>query len=255
VAAISMAQSVTSANVVGYQSLTIKPGFQMLPVNFAAVADTAASIPIQTLFSTNGLWAGQDGNSGDQLQIWNGSVFSVYFYRINKTTNPNKFLYPNSWVGTTNIGVPTVDSLPAGSGYWFNRPVAGGTTTVTVAGQVLTAQTNSFAIQSGFNMIGSAYPVDFPLNTGTPFDWSAATAGQDGNSGDQIQLWNGSTFNVYFYRVNKTTNPNKFLYPNSWVGTTNIGVPTVDAIPAGTGFWYKHVGSSTTLNQTAPAMN
>ena len=255
VAGFAVAQTVTSANIVGYNTATIKPGFTMLSANFAAVTNVSASISLQNLFSPSGLIASNTVSQSDQIQIWNGSSFVGYFYQAYKATNPNKFAAGPAWVLTTVPGIATTATIPPGTGFWFSRPTGAGytTTTVTVAGQVLQATTNTFALNAGFNMIGSAYPVDFKLNGG-PFDWSTATASNTVSQSDQIQVWNGSSFVGYFYQAYKATNPNKFTAGPAWVLTTVPGVATTDSIPSGTGFWYARASgqSGTSINQATP---
>jgi len=252
VAGFALAQStVTSANVVGYQTITIKPGFTMLSANFAAVSNTPTSVSMQNLFATNGLYAGQTSGTADQIQIWDGSKFVIYYYQAYKSTVPNKFLAGPAWVKTP--GTATTDFVPSGTGFWFNRPTSSAlTSSVTVAGQVVSAATNVFALQQGFNMIGSSYPVAFPLNNG-PFNWTNATAGQTSGTADQIQVWDGSKFTIYYYQMYKSTVPNKFLAGPAWVKTP--GTATTDSIPAGTGFWYNKYGTGTNIVQTGPSLN
>jgi len=247
VAGFSMAQ-VTSLNVVGYQTVTLTPGFTMIGLNFGAVSNTPANIPIQNIFSTNGLFAGSLSTTADQIQIWNGSQFVGYYYQAYKASNPNKFLAGPAWVKTS--GTATTDAIPAGTGFWFSRPISSALTSqVTVAGQVLSATNTTFNLTVGFNMIGSAYPVGFALNGG-PFNWANATAGNLSTTSDQIQLWNGSAFVGYFYQAYKASNPNKFLAGPAWVKTS--GTATTDSIPAGTGFWYSKVGAGASVVQTSP---
>ena len=226
----------------------------MVALNWESV--DGKGIEINKIFAPEGLVAGQTVGLSDQIQVWNGSSFDIYFYRVHKTNNPNKFTYDTCWVKTTAIGTPTTDTIPASTGFWFKRY---GTTDriLTVSGGVK-ATTNEKAITSDYTMMGSAFPCDMVLN-GTVekpsmFDWAAcATPGQTVGLSDQIQVWNGEAFDIYFYRVHKTNNPNKFTYDTSWVKTTAIGTPTTDTIAPGKGFWYKRYGTTTTkLVETSP---
>jgi hypothetical protein len=194
VAGFSMAQ-VTSLNVVGYQTMTVKPGFNLLSLNFDVPTNTPTSIKIQSVFTTNGLVAGFTIGTSDAIQIWNGSGFGIYWYRAYKATPPNQFTGGPAWVNANTPTTVSADTIPSGTGFWF---VHTGTATnqLTSFGQVVVAATNSVALHTGFNMIGSAYPTAFPLNTGTPFNWATATAGFTIGTSDAIQIWNGSAFAI-----------------------------------------------------------
>ena len=78
-------------------------------------------------------------------------------------------------------------------------------------------------------------------------------AGNGATSSDQIQVWDGEKFDVYFYRAKKTTNP-KFTAGPAWVNANSAGVVTTDVVPAGKGFWYARPDDKTagTLEQASP---
>ena len=223
----------------------------MIAFNFEPV-DGSKSFAITNFISnTEDLIAGTGAANSDQIQVWDGTKFDVYFYRAYKATNPNKFTLGPAWVKVGAIGSITTDTIHQGAGVWFARPAtAPESATITVSGAI---NKGSFKhdIASGFNMISSAFPVDMPLNTLTaeetgsvaqtcPIDWEAcgAIAGTGAANSDQIQVWDGSKFDVYFYRAYKATNPNKFTLGPAWVKVGNIGSKTADKIPAGKGFWY-----------------
>ena len=68
------------------------------------------------------LVAGLDAGTSDQIQVWDGSKFTIYFYRAN-SQRPLFTLGP-CWVknGATTMGTPTTDTIPAGKGFWYARP-------------------------------------------------------------------------------------------------------------------------------------
>ena len=226
----------------------------MIAFNFQPL-DGSEDISIQDFISNKGdLVAGTAAGNSDQIQVWDGSKFTSYFYRAKKTTNPNKFTLGPAWVSTTAATTPTTDTVKRGSGVWFARPTTATAGAITVSGAI-NAASKTHDIAAGFNMISSAFPVDMALNNG-PIDWAAcgAVAGTAAGNSDQIQVWDGSKFSSYFYRTKKTTNPNKFTLGPAWVSTTAATTPTTDTIPAGKGFWYARPSTSEagTLIQTSP---
>ena len=119
-AGVAMAD-ITSANVVGYQNIEVKNGFNMIALNFQPV-DGTEEIAIQDLINNKeGLIAGQGAATADQIQVWDGSAFTVYFYRANKTTTP-KWTKGPGWVKVGAIANLTEDTIPSGKVFWYARP-------------------------------------------------------------------------------------------------------------------------------------
>ena len=254
IAAVGSAFAVESSNVVGYQNIAINPGFNMIAFNFQPL-DGTENISIQDFVQNKDvLVAGTGAGTSDQIQVWDGSKFSVYFYKAYKASNPGKFTYGPAWVSTTAASTPTTDTITRGSGVWFARPTTSEAGSITVSGSInATAKTHDIA--AGFNMISSAFPTDMALNNG-PIDWvtCGAVAGTGAGTSDQIQVWDGSKFSVYFYKAYKASNPGKFTYGPAWVSTTAASTPTTDTIPAGKGFWFARPSTSEagTLIETSP---
>ena len=227
----------------------------MIAFNFQPMDNDQDNISIQDFVQNKAdLVAGLDAGTSDQIQVWDGTKFTIYFYRAN-SQRPLFTLGP-CWVknGATTMGTPTTDTIPRGAGVWFARPTTAAAGVITVSGAV-NAASKTHNILAGFNMISSAFPCDFKFNNG-PIDWVAcgAVAGLDAGTSDQIQVWDGSKFTIYFYRAN-SQRPLFTLGP-CWVknGATTMGTPTTDTIPAGKGFWYARpsTASAGTLVEKSP---
>ncbi len=254
---IGTATAAVESDVVGYQNIDIKPGFNMIAFNFQPLEGEGVSIQ-DFVANKEDLVAGYTIGTSDKIQVWDPATatFTVYFYRAYKATNPNKFLSGPAWVKTTAATTPTTDTILAGSGVWFARPDTAAEGEITVSGKI-TTESNTHEIQPGFNMISSAFPTDMALNDGA-IDWEAcgAVAGYTIGTSDKIQVWDSETktFTTYFYRAYKATNPNKFLLGPAWVKSSAATVPTTDTIPAGMGFWYARPAGKAegTLTETSP---
>ena len=202
------------------------------------------------------LVAGASAGVSDQIQVWDGTKFTIYFYRAYSTKVP-KFTLGPAWVKNGATSTPTTDTIKRGSGVWFARPADKTAGAITVSGAVnATAKTHD--ILAGFNMVSSAFPCDLKLNDG-PIDWEAcgAVAGASAGVSDQIQVWDGSKFTIYFYRAYSTKVP-KFTLGPAWVKNGATSVVTTDTIPAGKGFWYarpsdKAAGTLIEKSPLAPA--
>ena len=147
--------------------------------------------------------------------------------------------------------------MDSGLGFWFVRPNTTDSRTLTFSGAVK-GDANTFTLASTYTMMGSAFPMDIVLNDKEtcPFDWEKeATAGQTFAEADQIQIWNGSSFDIYWYRANKTSGApsQKFTLGPAWVYSKDDQVVWPGKIPAGQAIWYVKPGTSTrTLEQKSP---
>ena len=250
----------TESSVVGYQSITINPGFNLISLNFEPIA--GESVDIQDLIADKTvLVAGTGAANSDQIQIWDGTKFTTYFYRAYKSQNPGKFTLGPCWVDGTSTATaaqPAVKQIGRGMGVWFARPATADAGVITLTGAVGSSAQN-IQINKGFNMIGSAFPVDITVNSETcPINWSkCAVAGGAAATSDQIQIWDGTKFTTYFYRAYKSSNPGKFTLGPCWVDGTSTATaasPTTLTIPAGVGFWYARPNSAEAgnLQQASP---
>ena len=224
----------------------------MIALNFQPL-NGSEEIAISNLVQdTSTLVAGNDANSSDRIQVWDGTAFTTYFYRANRTTMP-KWTKGPGWVKNGDVSNLTGDTISRGHGVWFARPSTAEAGTIIVSGAV-NAASKTHNISAGFNMISSAFPTDLALNGGA-IDWVAcgAVAGNDANSADKIQVWDGEAFTTYFYRANRTTMP-KWTKGPGWVKNGDVANLTTDSIPAGKGFWYARPSSSAagTLVETSP---
>ena len=252
VAGLALADGgVESANVVGSQNIEVKPGFNMIALNFQPIGNAAAFAITGLVQNVGALIAGGAAGNSDQIQVWDPSTkeFTGYFYRAYSS----RFTAGPGWVKSGATGTITSDTIPAGAGVWFARPTtAPATATLILSGEVgATAFTHNIA--SGFNMISSAFPVDIKLNGG-PIDWAtcgAIAGGAAGNS-DQIQVWDPTTqeFTGYFYRAYSS----RFTAGPAWVKSGATGSATTDSIPAGKGFWYARPDAQQagTLTEASP---
>ena len=95
---------IQSQNVVGYNIVTLKPGWNMLAVNWEKCGDTDG-ISIQDLIpgSTEGLIGNQDKSKADQIQIYNKESGDYTLFTIFYTTIPNPGLQAKNymWVDAT----------------------------------------------------------------------------------------------------------------------------------------------------------
>ena len=227
----------------------------MIAFNFQPMDNDKDEISIQDFVQNkDALIEGATMNTADQIQVWDGKQFDIYFYKAKKTSGAGKFTDGPAWVKTTAATTVTTNTVKRGAGVWFARPTTATAGSITVAGSV-NAAPKTHDILAGFNMISSAFPTDMALNNG-PIDWAScgAVEGATMNTADQIQVWDGSQFDIYFYKAKKTSGAGKFTGGPAWVKTTAATTVTTNSIPAGKGFWYARpsTASAGTLVEKSP---
>jgi len=247
--------TVTSANIVGYKQVTLNPGFNMIALNWQQVGYTggveqiaitnlfdpteaAANLTVGVLSSITGIGV----NHGDTIEVWNGIGYNTYFFCTNHFVGTTPV-----WVNNANTHVATSDTIPLGLGFWlFHQGTA--TNTVTLSGQVkFMGVAHQHVIEPGFNMIGSGFASDAPLNDAR-WTWASdgavvgvlsSVTGIGVNHGDTIEVWNGIGYNTYFFCTNHFVGTTPV-----WVNNSNTHVATPDSVPLGSAVWYFLQGAS-----------
>lgn len=260
-AGIASAQ-VYSGNVVGYNTMNLYKGWNMVALNWDKVSNVGAGISVQDVIP-NPLGAGLTGGAvsveADQIQIRNNSDGnSTILYLFDRT----KTLYPDDPVSIANnnkwldgAAISTAVMKP-GDAFWYKRYDAGASeVAVQVAGQVPNTVKEDKLIYVGWNMLGSGYTADFNPNGG--FNWlgAGAVGGAVSVEADQIQIRNnmtgGSTI-LYLFDRTKTLYPDdpvSIANNNKWLEGATISSAVV---PQGIGMWYYHRGTGFTWEETKP---
>jgi hypothetical protein len=178
----AQAQTVYSANVVGYVNLTITNNGYTLAANPMDFDGSGTNNTVLNLIGTN-----LPINS--QIQTWNGSGFAANSYTKPKSGNP-------VW------GAPG-QKLNAGQGFFVYNP-SNVVVTVTLVGTVDQGNlTNNYLLAGApgagaYSLISGTYATDGLLTS---------TFGYAPSINDQIQTWNGSGFAANSYTKPKSGNP------------------------------------------------
>ena len=94
----------------------------MIAFNFQPLDGSEGFAITNFISNTSDLVAGTVVGNSDQIQVWNGTQFDVYYYRMYKSNNPNKFTLGPAWVKSSAATQKTSDKIPAGKGFWYARP-------------------------------------------------------------------------------------------------------------------------------------
>ena len=237
---------IESANVVGYNTITIDKQYNLIGVNFQSVDGKALSIQ-DAIVPSDKMTQGNAITVADQIQIQNATGGYVMYYLSNGTAG--KASYPatkGKWVLATAPSTPTTDTIPTGTGFWFiTKDAPAEPFTISVAGSVLMSTSEAKDLTTQYSIVANPYPVDIPLNGGV-----VAENGTQGNAitvADQIQIQNSTGGYTMYYLSNGTAG--KASYPatkGKWVLATAPSTATTDKVPAGAGVWFIRKSDSTT---------
>ena len=247
VAAAALAAScfaeVTSANTVGYNTISVNAGtMTAMGVQFNDTA-TENTIAVKDLLTVaNAVGGNSIDTTADQIWVWDvaNTAWVKYFYRVQRGT-----VYGWCKEGTT---AETADTLNNGDGFFFKRN-ANTATTVTLSGAVNRADPSVTYTATAGTMTYVAYPWPMDIAVTNLLTVADAVGGNTiGTTADQIWVWDvaNTAWVKYFYRVQRGT-----VY--GWC-KEGASAATTDVIPSGTCFFFKrNANTSTTITFNKPA--
>jgi hypothetical protein len=207
--ASSVAQTVYSANIVGYVNLTVQPGFNLLGNQLVPSSgtndlnDVFPSVPDGTL-----LYKFNSATASFSVDVYNAQVSVA----------------PVGWYDNTTLA-PSTTTVGPGDGFFLNNP--GSATTITLVGSVATG-TNTISLPAGFSLIASATPESYQLLSP---DFPAI-------DGALYYGYSSGAFTVDVF------NNNPSVAAVGWYDNTTLAPATVQ--PAvGQGFFFNNPGSAT----------
>ncbi len=224
------AAEVVSSNTVGYQKITLNPGYTMIGIPFVEVG-TGNALGILDMFENfEGATAAASFSAADQIQVWNGEGYDFYYYRKTKAGNV--------WNTEANKAVSD-ETIPNGGAFYLAQSAV--SFQLKSAGEVSTEST-TFTIVPGYNLIANPFPADLKVSSLVA---DGQTAAASFSAADQIQVWNGEGYDFYYFRKTKTG--------NVWNTEANKAVTDDDVLPSGSAFFYLSQGvESFTLTVESP---
>jgi len=243
VAGFAVAQTVPSANVVGYNTVTLNPGFNMLAVNLDNVSAPTSGLDLNTLIpgTTTNLTKGSTSPNSDNVLVFSGGGYTTYYlyYSTKSSTQLN-----NQWV---TGGALATNKFKSGDAFWYNLRT-NVSVSVQFAGQVPNDASKTRQIVNGFNMLGSGYAADWDPNSLGASYWATngAQHGSTSPAADNIMVFSSGGYTTYYlyYSTKSSTQLN-----NLWVSS---GVVGTNFVKMGSGVWYNHRGSGFVLPQSIP---
>ena len=179
----SQAQTVYSANIVGYVNQTFTAGqYQLVTPTLSVTSTNSAEDVLPSL------------QTGDEILLWTGSTYASYTY-----VAPGVWQLPNGNTGAAPL-------LGQGQGFFYLNGQGANETNTTVGTVTLT---NTVTLPAGiYTLVGSTPPIADSLD-GTNLNLPLVT-------GDEVLLWDpvGTTYLGYTYVA-----PGVWQLPNGNTGT------------------------------------
>ena len=241
----AQAADVVSSNIVGYNKVSLNNGLTMVGVQFNEVG--GGDIPLTTIGVLNEGAEGfdEDGVYATTLRVWNGRGYATYGWA---GTSPGEYMddetLNNTWLDN-NQEVPDVDLSNEGA-FWISTSDA---TTMTLSGEVSSAESIQVNLSSGLNMLANPYPAAVKVSD---FGKLTNVAGfdEDGNYAATLRVWNGRGYVTYGW---SGTSPEEFMddatLNNMWLDN-NQEKPTA-TIAIGQSVWVS-LPDASTITFTSP---
>ena len=199
-AAVVAAQTVTSANVVGYSKQTA-PGngaFKIISNQF--IADDEVGATLDEAF-------GDSLPENTELYAWDGGAYKIYAY----------FGWNGGWTDATSFAPAGTNVIERGNSLWVKN-VDLVDAEVLVSGNVPVSSSTTNVLHDGFSLVSNPYPSAVRLD-----DLNISP-----EENDEIYLYDG-TYTIYAY----------FGWNGGWTDATSFAPAGTVEIPVGVGFWYK----------------
>ena len=215
-----MFADVTSANIVGYQNLSVNEGKTLATPTFYAV--NGADIDIQNIIPSGD--DVPDGSSGNVISFYflnanSGRDGSIYYWQ-NRTVQPPIPGFPSfdvyGWYTTPDpmdaTSAKAVLTIPAGKAFYMSSPKV---CFLTVSGEVAKKDVN-VGLNVGKTIVGNPIPADMDIQQITPIGDDVP----DGSSGNVISF--------YFLNANSGRDGSIYYWQNRTVQPPIPGFPSFD---------------------------
>ena len=232
---------VISSNVVGYNKVTLTPGWNMLGSQFLNVGGMVQDV--QDLTAKASL-AGIDATTYEfhtELYVWNGGGYETYGWSDDDDGTDIDWDESNSkWL---DLKQENIVSFPVanGTGFWVKTDAAG---EIMFAGEVCSSNSVTQRTSVGFNMLSNPYPMALDVQKIQTVD----LPGIDESSYEfhtELYVWNGGGYQTYGWSDADDGTDIDWEESNSkWLDLKQENIVDV-TIPVGGGFWVKSDQSGT----------
>ncbi len=224
--------------------MAVNSGLNLLGSQFVEVG-TEAALDINDLVTPSADLAGMTDSYEFQtfLMTWDGANYVTYGY-CGEGQGEGLFGDPSwnaKWISVNMDALAIVD-ISAGTGFWVQTS---GDSTVTMMGQVASAESTSVDVTAGLNLISSSYPKAINVqDVVVSSDIPGMTDGYEFQT--FLMTWDGANYVTYGY-CGEGQGESLFGDPSwnaKWISVNMDGVADA-TLPAGSGFWVQTTGTGT----------
>jgi uncharacterized protein (TIGR02597 family) len=192
----------------GYTLVTGSPAnANQLQVNVGDSVEICPANTLGTLFpSGSPFFPGTSASQADNIYLWNGTTWDIYFYDSSPSVNHWR---KSPGIASANLNTKVI--LPDQAMFITRRPTS--SLNLTFLGTVPSTQEQTDIPGAGSTFVANRFPVDMILaatdangvvdpNVKNALNLQASPTWQPGTSAsqaDNIFLWNGTTWDIYFY--------------------------------------------------------
>ena len=229
-----------SSNIVGYEKVTLAPGYNMIGVQFNQVGGEA--LPLATVGILDSSMAGfdEDGNYATELMVWDGRGYGMFGWSGSSGTDVlDDDTFDNQWLDDQLE--KTDEEMIRSSAAWVKAGSAG---TITISGEVPTEASIDVSIAVGYNMVANPYPGTKSVATFGILDATVPGFDEDGNYAVEMLVWDGRGYASYGWAGSSGTDVlDDPTYDNQWLDDQ---LEKTDAtIDFGHGVWIKSTAAGT----------
>lgn len=187
-----------------------------------------------------GMTAGKTYTTADNIQVMTaeGGYTTYFLSNGDYGKSGHSVDLENKWVkGGTSV--VTTDTLAPGATFWYlsRGAKAGNNHTITTAGAVDLAESETYDLTKEYTLIGCPFPCEVALNGG--IEVTGATSGKTYTTADNIQIMtsDGGYTTYFLSNGDYGKSGHSVDLENKWVkgGTSTV---TEDKFPVGGGAWY-----------------
>ena len=230
------ADSVTSVNIVGYNSLTLEAGKRYIVS--APLYDPAGdgTNTLASVFGQDQLVQAANYANADRVILFD-TVAGLYQSYAQYDGDGN-FYKCNSAAEWEDINAVAQNdkALEVGGSFWIVHPAAEADSEISLLGEVLggASDTQAVAIVTGYQLMSYAYAADVAIQD---LEFDGVTAAANYANADRIVVWQSDTQSYQTYGL--YDGDNKWYKCNSAAEWEDINaVPTTREISLAEGFWY-----------------
>ena len=237
---------VTSVNIVGVDTITLKPGKRYIAAAKFYEPGGDGTNTLIKIFGTNQLLQAANYANADQVTVFN-TVTGKYqsyaqytdgvFYRCNTMAEWNTGI-----VGDNDV-------IPKGSSFWIEHPAGTATNEITMTGEVLggASDTQDVAIVTGYQMASYPYATEIKIQDIAKLSEGATGAANYANA-DQIVVWDTDAQRYQAYGL---YDGDDTWYKCNTMAEWNAGYVASNSVPVSGGYWYISQ-TDFTLSKTCP---